>query len=66
MIWKECGRKRSYLSLNSYSGICLEVLRKTSKYLNQNSRSPITDLNPGSPEYERDVPDATFGELVSN
>jgi hypothetical protein len=42
MNWKGCG-------------ICLEGLRKTTKNLSQDSRSPGRDLNPGPPEYEAGV-----------
>jgi hypothetical protein len=44
MNWKGCGRKRSWPNLRYYPGICLEGLRKTTKNLSQDSRSP--------PEYE--------------
>jgi hypothetical protein len=36
-------------------GICLEVLRKTTKTLSQNSRSPGRDLNAGPPEYKAEM-----------
>jgi hypothetical protein len=37
------------------SGICLEGLRKTTKNLSQDSRSPGRDLNPRFSEYEARV-----------
>jgi hypothetical protein len=43
------------LILRLYPGICLEDLRKTTEYLNQNSRFPGQDLNPEPPEYEATV-----------
>jgi hypothetical protein len=52
MNWKGCGRKRSWPNLRYYPGICLEGLRKTTKNLSQDNRSPGRDLNPGPPEYE--------------
>jgi hypothetical protein len=55
MNWKGCGRKRSWLNLRYYPGICVEGLRKTMKNLSQDSRSPGRDLNPGHPEYEAGV-----------
>jgi hypothetical protein len=42
---------RSLLNLY-YPGICLERLRKTTKHVSHNSRSPDRDLNPEPPEYE--------------
>jgi hypothetical protein len=50
-MWK----KRSWPNLRYYSGICLEGLRKTTKNLSQDSRSPGRDLDPGPPEYEAGV-----------
>jgi hypothetical protein len=35
-----------------YIGIGMKGLRKTTKNLSQDSRSPGRDLNPGHPEYE--------------
>jgi hypothetical protein len=55
MNWKGCGRKQSWPNLRYYPSICLEGLRKTTKYLRQGSRSPGRDLNLGSPEYEAGV-----------
>jgi hypothetical protein len=50
-----CGRKRSWPNERSYPGICLEELRKTTKILSQNSRSPGRDLNSELSEYEQGV-----------
>jgi hypothetical protein len=36
-------------------GICLEGLRKTTKILSKDNRSPSRDLNTGPPEYEAGV-----------
>jgi hypothetical protein len=44
MTWEVCGRKRSWLNLGYYPGICMKGLRKTMKA--QDSRSPGLDLNP--------------------
>jgi hypothetical protein len=41
-------------------GIYLERLRETTKYLNQDSRSPGRDFNPGPPEY-KGVDNITMG-----
>jgi hypothetical protein len=49
--WKGCGSKRSWPNSQYYAGICLEGLRKTSKNLSQDSRSPGLYLNQGPPEY---------------
>jgi hypothetical protein len=53
MNWKGYERKRSSNNLWQayYTGICLEGLRKTTKFF-QDSRSLGRDLNQGSPEYE--------------
>jgi hypothetical protein len=42
-------------NLKYYPGLCLEGLRKTSKNIGQDSRSPGQDLNSGPPEYETGV-----------
>jgi hypothetical protein len=55
MNCKTCRRKRSWLNLSNYPGICMERLRKASKYLSQDSRSPGQDLNPGTSKYEAGV-----------
>jgi hypothetical protein len=52
---KGCGTKQSWPNLRYYPGICLEGLRKTTKNLTQDNRSPGRDLNPGPPEYEAGV-----------
>jgi hypothetical protein len=40
--------------LSYYAGICLEGLKGTAKYLNQNSRSPHRDLNPNLPNMKQE------------
>jgi hypothetical protein len=50
-IWKEA----IMASFEVLSRICLEGLRKTTKNLSQDSRSPGRDLNPGPPEYKAGV-----------
>jgi hypothetical protein len=42
----------SGFGLRYYLGICLEGLRKITKYLSQDSRSPGRHLNRGPAEYE--------------
>jgi hypothetical protein len=49
------GRKRPWQILWFFSSNCLGRLRKTTKNLSQNSRSPVQDLNPRPPEYEAGV-----------
>jgi hypothetical protein len=53
--WKGFGRSGRGLILSHYPGIRLEGLGKITKNLNQDSRSPGRDLNPGPPEYESGV-----------
>jgi hypothetical protein len=55
MNWKGCGRKRSWPDVRYFPGICLEGVRKTTKYLSQDNRSLGRDLNLGPPEYEAGV-----------
>jgi hypothetical protein len=55
MNWKRRGRKRSWPNLRYCHGIYLEGLRKTTKNLSWDSRSPGRDLNPGPLEYEAGV-----------
>jgi hypothetical protein len=55
MIWKECGRKQSWPNLEYYPGIYLEGLRKTTKNLSHDNRSPDRDLNLKSREYRAGV-----------
>jgi hypothetical protein len=43
------------LILRCYTSICLEGLRKITKKLSQDSRSPVRDLNPGPRKYEAEV-----------
>jgi hypothetical protein len=52
--WNGCGSGRG-LILRYYPGIVVESLRKITKNLSQDSRSPGRDLNPGPPEYESEV-----------
>jgi hypothetical protein len=40
------------LILRYYPGVCLKGLRKTTKTLSQDNRSPGRGLYPGPPEYE--------------
>jgi hypothetical protein len=54
----ELERKRSWPNLRYCPDIRLKGLRKTTKKLIQDSRSPNRDLNPGPPKYER-------GEITS-
>jgi hypothetical protein len=49
-MWKE-----AVVTWRYYPGICLGSLRKTTKTLSHNSRSPGWYLNPGPPEYEARV-----------
>jgi hypothetical protein len=49
---EESGRN---IILKYYSGICMERLRKTTKNLSHDSRSPGRYLNLGPPEYEAGV-----------
>jgi hypothetical protein len=48
MNGKGFGRKRSLPSLRYCAGIRLERLRKTTKILNQHSRSPVPRFEPGT------------------
>jgi hypothetical protein len=50
--WIGCEKKRSGIILWYYIGIHLQKLRKTTKNLSQDSRSPGQDFKPGPPEYE--------------
>jgi hypothetical protein len=52
MDWKGCGKKRSWSDFRYYPGIYLDGLRKTTKDLSQDSRSPGRDFKPGPAEYE--------------
>jgi hypothetical protein len=47
MNWKGCERRRSCPIIRYQPGICLEGLRKTTKDLSQDSRSPGQHLNLG-------------------
>jgi hypothetical protein len=42
-------------SIKVYIGIYLEGLRKTTKILNQDTRSPVRRLRPGRPKYEAEM-----------
>jgi hypothetical protein len=44
-----CRRKRSWPNFQHYPGIFLEGLKKATRILGQDSRSPSLDLNPGPP-----------------
>jgi hypothetical protein len=47
-MWKE----EVWPNSRGYPIICLEGLRKNTKNLSHNSRSPDRDLNPGPHQYE--------------
>jgi hypothetical protein len=49
-IWKDVEKKGRGLILSYYPGIYFEGLRKITKNLSQDSRSPGRDLNPEPPE----------------
>jgi hypothetical protein len=59
--WIECGRKRSWSNLRNYPRTCMETMKKTTKNLNQNSRSADRDLKPESAKYEAGVLVMKFG-----
>jgi hypothetical protein len=46
------GRNMSWYNSRYYPGICLEGLRKGTKSLSQDSRSPGRDFKPGFPKYK--------------
>jgi hypothetical protein len=50
MTWKECGRKRLCPSLQYFPIICLDMLRKTMKYLSQDNQCPSQDSNWAPPK----------------
>jgi hypothetical protein len=52
------------LILRYYTGISLEGLRKTTKSLSQDSRSPGPYLKPGPPRYEAGVLTARPGRSI--
>jgi hypothetical protein len=52
MNWNGCERNRSRPNVRYYPGICLEGLKKTTKPINEDSRSLSSDLNLGPPKYE--------------
>jgi hypothetical protein len=52
MKWKGHGRRRSWPSIRYYPGVFLYGLRKATKNLSRDSRSPGQDLNRGPAEYE--------------
>jgi hypothetical protein len=47
MNGKGCGKKRLWLNLRYYPGICLKGLSKTTKNLSRDSQSPGQDLKLG-------------------
>jgi hypothetical protein len=49
---KGCRRKRSWNTLKYHPAICLDGLRKKTKYLSQDSRPSGRDLKPGPPKCE--------------
>jgi hypothetical protein len=51
MNWKGFGSKRSWPNLRYYPSLCRDGLRKITKNLTQDSRSPCRYLNPGPPKY---------------
>jgi hypothetical protein len=55
MNLKGCERKRLWSNVSHYPDICMEGLRKITKDLSLNSRSPGRDLNPRPPEFEAGV-----------
>jgi hypothetical protein len=55
MNWKGLEGSCRGLILRKYFSIRLEVLRKITKNLSQDSRFPCLYLNPGLPEYEAGV-----------
>jgi hypothetical protein len=52
MNWTGLGRKQSWSNFKLYPVIRLEGLRKSTKQLRQDSRSPAQEFNPGPPEYD--------------
>jgi hypothetical protein len=50
-----CRRKLPWLNLRYYNAIFLDGLRKTTKYIEQDSRSLGRDLKQRAPEYETGV-----------
>jgi hypothetical protein len=54
-IWKDIQGSGRGLILRFYPSICLEGMRKTTKNLSQDIRSPGWYFNPGLPEYEAGV-----------
>jgi hypothetical protein len=57
--WNGCRRRRSWPNLKHYLSLYLEGVRKTTKNLSQDNRSPGQDLNPGPSEYEAGVLNVT-------
>jgi hypothetical protein len=48
-------RKRLWPNFTYYPGICLEGLRKVTKYRSEDNQSAGTGLNTGTPKYEAGV-----------
>jgi hypothetical protein len=53
--WTEYGGKWAWVNFRYYLGICLEVLRKTTKNLNKDSLPAGQNLNLGPPQYKAGV-----------
>lgn len=66
MNWKGYERKWTAPNMRYYPEISPEMLRKTSKNLSQESRSPGRDLNQESPECEAGILPAWLRHLVIN
>jgi hypothetical protein len=55
MNWKGLGSKRSWPNFRNYRNICLDVLRKTTRNLSQDSQSSGRYFNPQAPTYKTGV-----------
>jgi hypothetical protein len=65
MNWQGSG-KVAVAYFRYYTGIFLDILRKTTKNFSQNSRSPDRDLNSRPPAYEAAVLTARSRRSVYN